>query len=237
MKSLYLDQVDSTNTYLKTHYQKLDHFTWLYTNHQTNGRGRLHKVWYGDKDSLMCSVLLKTDLDKAWINLIPLLAAKSLHLVLYPYHNDIKIKWPNDLLINQLKLSGILVESIIEKDQVLAVVVGFGININQIEFRDEIKDIATSLSILTKQIHDKNIIYEALQKQFYEDFQAFILKQTFVIDYCNKYLAFKDQMITYKDHETLIKAKVIKINQDGYLIVEKDHHKTLLSSGEISICK
>lgn len=237
MKTIYLKEVDSTNTYLKTHYKTLDHMTWLSTDHQTKGKGRSNRVWFGDKNSLMCSVLLKKELKKQWTPILPLLAAKSLHEVLSTYHQDIYIKWPNDLLINQLKLSGILVESIIESNDILAVVIGFGININNMSFKDDIKDIATSISLETSKTFDKTDIYKKLINQFEKDYTQFIQNQTFVINYCNDHLAFKNQMISYKDNHNHHQALIIHIDEHGHLIVEENNEQTALYSGEISIVK
>jgi BirA family transcriptional regulator, biotin operon repressor / biotin---[acetyl-CoA-carboxylase] ligase len=192
---IHLESVDSTNTYLKKNYQKIDHHTWLSADVQTAGKGRVSKTWFGNNDSLMCSLLLKTNLAYDQINLLPLLAAKSVHQVLSKYDLDIKIKWPNDLLIHNKKIAGILVESIIEDNQVSAIIIGFGVNINHQSFIPEIKDIATSLFLKTNQVYDKKIIYQELIKQFEMDYQTYQKNSQFVIDYCNHHHALKNQTI------------------------------------------
>jgi BirA family transcriptional regulator, biotin operon repressor / biotin---[acetyl-CoA-carboxylase] ligase len=92
--------IDSTNSYIKREYKNINHFTWVISDEQTKGKGRLDNTWTGSKDSLMCSILLKEDINLSKINLYPLIAAQSLHKVLSTYHKDIKIKWPNDLYIH-----------------------------------------------------------------------------------------------------------------------------------------
>src|SRR5690554_1474829 len=100
MKKITFNTIDSTNSYLKRNYQSFDHLTWVISDHQTNGKGRFSNQWFSSNDSLLCSVLLKDDMDINIIKRTPLLAAKSLHKTLLKYHNDVLIKWPNDLYLN-----------------------------------------------------------------------------------------------------------------------------------------
>ena len=85
--------------------------------------------------------------DKA--SMLTLLMAVSVAEVISGLHPelDVKIKWPNDVLVNGHKVCGILTEMGAEPDYIQYVVVGVGINANQTFFPDEIKDIATSLRI------------------------------------------------------------------------------------------
>ncbi len=237
MKTIYLKSIDSTNTYLKSNYLSLDHMTWLSADHQTKGKGRSNKHWFGDSDSLMCSVLLKTNLDYEKIQMLPLLAAKSLHQVLSKYHSNIKIKWPNDLLIDDLKLSGILVESIIEENQVRAVIIGFGVNINNPSFNEEIKDIATSLSLATKSNYDKEPIYQHLINQFESDYDIFLSNTKSIIEYSNQHSALNDKQITFSHQGEIVHAKVVHVKDDGHLLVETKTQQMSLYSSEISLIK
>ncbi|PKK92536.1 MAG: hypothetical protein CVV61_09225, partial [Tenericutes bacterium HGW-Tenericutes-6] len=85
MKKLYVKEIDSTNRYLKSHYDILDHMTWLSTDYQLKGKGTKDRLWFGNEDSLMCSLLLKEDIKKDTVHLIPLLSAQVLHKVLSKY--------------------------------------------------------------------------------------------------------------------------------------------------------
>jgi BirA family transcriptional regulator, biotin operon repressor / biotin---[acetyl-CoA-carboxylase] ligase len=237
MNILYFETIDSTNTYLKKNYLDLKHNTWLSTNHQTSGKGRISKSWYGNENSLMCSLLLKTNLAYDQISLIPLLAVKSLHQVLIKYHPDIKIKWPNDLLIDNKKIAGILVESMTQENKVTAIIIGFGININHQTFTPEIKDLATSLFLKTNQVYDKEIIYQELIKQFDMDYQAYQNDSQFIIDYCNLHHALTNKTITFTNLEVYQQAKVITILANGHLLVKAKDKEISLSSGEVSILK
>lgn len=233
MKHIHFKTIDSTHNYLSTHYQDFDQMTLISTDYQSSGIGRLERQWYGDQDSIMCSLLLKDHLDEMKISLIPLCAAMSVHQVLSTYHKDIMIKWPNDLWIHGLKLSGILVKSMIESQKVLAVVISFGININQETFPDDIRDIATSLKRETHQTHDKNTIMRHIISQFLRDLELLKGHPSSIIDYCNRYAALRGHVVTFlrdgKSHQGVVKH----INDDGHLVVKCQKELISLHSGEV----
>ena len=164
MKHIHFKEIDSTNSYLKKHYQELDHMTVVSADYQTKGRGQRDHVWYGDKDSLMFSILLKEGINDMDIKEMPFLAAHWLKDALSEYCEDITIKHPNDLMIHGRKVAGILVESIIMGNEVLAVVIGFGINVYQEKFPPELEGIATSLLFYkNKWFNKKKIVNEIIK--------------------------------------------------------------------------
>lgn len=234
MKHIHFKTIDSTNTYLATHYQELDHMTALSSDYQSQGKGRMDRIWYGDEHSIMCSILLKEHLDEKTIMILPLLAAKSFHHVLSRYHQDIKIKWPNDLLIHGLKLSGILVRSIIESQNILAVIVGFGININQQSFNDEIKGIATSLYLETGISYDKNDIMDELIKQFETDLASIQKDKQKIIDYCNHYSAINHHEVSFTYQNQTYQGIVQHINHEGHLVIKVKDQVFVINSGDVT---
>ncbi|MCD4827099.1 MAG: biotin--[acetyl-CoA-carboxylase] ligase [Acholeplasmataceae bacterium] len=187
MKTIHLESIDSTNSYLKRNYKELSNFTWVTSEIQTHGKGRMNKTWIGSKDALMCSTIINHEITTSNLSLYPLLAAVSLHKVLSKYINHLMIKWPNDIYLKDKKLAGILCESIIEANQVHALIIGFGVNLNQKSFNDELKDIATSLYQYTNQTYDKELILNNLKNQLTIDLNAYIQNPLNTIDYCNNY--------------------------------------------------
>lgn len=233
MKHIHFKTIDSTHNYLSSHYQEFDQMTLVSTDHQTSGIGRLERIWYGNQDSIMCSLLLNDHLDNMKISLIPLCAAMSVHRVLSNYHHDILIKWPNDLWIHGLKLSGILVKSMIESSKVLSVIVSFGININQEMFPDDIRDIATSLKRETHETYDKDTIMRHIISQFLRDLEYLKTDPTYVIDYCNNYAALSGHVVTFLRDGITHQGKVKHINDDGHLVVQSQKETIILHSGEV----
>lgn len=101
------------------------------TEHQTAGRGRLDRVWeVPARSSLTFSVLLRPDVpaqDWPWL---PLLTGYAVQAALADRLPDIALKWPNDVLVEERKVAGILVERV-DTPQGPAAVVGIGINVSQ----------------------------------------------------------------------------------------------------------
>ncbi|MBA5724322.1 biotin--[acetyl-CoA-carboxylase] ligase [Candidatus Liberibacter sp.] len=105
---------------------------WIVASRQTNGRGRRGKVWVSDAGNLYASLLLVDSLSKDLLALLPFaiaVAVRSAIANFAPIGVDIKIKWPNDLLIFQRKVAGILIETSKLKNDLQAIVIGIGINI------------------------------------------------------------------------------------------------------------
>jgi BirA family biotin operon repressor/biotin-[acetyl-CoA-carboxylase] ligase len=233
MKHIHFESITSTHSYLSEHYHSLSHLTLVSADHQTQGIGRLDRFWHGDEKSIMCSFLLKEQLDDMNISLIPLCAAVSVHKVLSSYCNEILIKWPNDLWIHGMKLSGILVKSIIESNHVLAVIISFGININQTQFHDDIKTIATSLKIETNETYDKDNIMHDIISQFLKDLNLLKKDSSVIIDYCNQYAALTHQNVKFIRQGKSYHGMVKHINDDGHLVVICQDETMILNSGEV----
>ena len=149
-KKIHFDTIDSTNKYLKEHYFELVDFSIVFADHQTEGRGRLGRNWVDDNQSALFSVLLKEHINVNVISLLPLIVGVAVHKVLIKYVPNIQIKWPNDLIVNSKKLVGILLEGIIDQEEVKAIIIGIGINVNNDCFATDLSKRSTSLFLETK---------------------------------------------------------------------------------------
>ncbi|MBU1142926.1 MAG: biotin--[acetyl-CoA-carboxylase] ligase [Firmicutes bacterium] len=237
MKHIHFETIDSTNNYIKSNYTSLDHFTWVTSDIQLMGKGRSSKSWYGDSNSLLCSVLLKEDISSDCIHLIPLLAAMSLHQVLIKHLPNLLIKWPNDLLIGHKKVSGILVESVSISNDIQAIIIGFGINLNHSIFPNQIEGHSTSMFQQTAVHYHQRDILELLNAQLVQDYHMFKKDHQKVVNYCNQYLAFKNQKISYIESSETHHGWIQEIDDQGHLIVSKDNRLIALNSGEITLLK
>jgi BirA family transcriptional regulator, biotin operon repressor / biotin---[acetyl-CoA-carboxylase] ligase len=115
---------------------------------QTAGRGRGANQWYSERSvGIYCSVVLRPALAPSDVLILALasgLAVRSAVQEVNALANP-DLKWPNDLLIDGKKFCGILTEMNAEITRVGHVVVGIGINVNQVKFPEELEDIATSM--------------------------------------------------------------------------------------------
>jgi BirA family biotin operon repressor/biotin-[acetyl-CoA-carboxylase] ligase len=110
--------------------QKHPEFFTLVTEHQTAGRGRLDRKWQAAPgSSVMASVLVRPNFQNpAGIGWLSLMMAEAIKTALAELAIEAKIKWPNDVLVQGQKISGVLAET---NSDLSLVVVGFGINVNQ----------------------------------------------------------------------------------------------------------
>jgi len=149
--------------------------TLIISDHQNAGRGRSGHSWESPAGtSIAMSLLLKPKIDDDSIPMVTLIAALA---VCRAIENEcgIKaaIKWPNDILINNRKVCGILTELYTGNDG-KSLIVGVGINANQDEFPAEIADIATSLKLELDDYTDREALVEGFAKAFEEYYEIFL---------------------------------------------------------------
>jgi len=120
-------------------------------NHQEAGRGRLGRTWASEPgSSLLASVLLRPDILPADAPLLTLGAGTAMARSCREVCGvDVVCKWPNDLLVGQRKLGGVLAEAKVQKGRILHAVIGTGVNLTQGrgDFPFELRENATSVSM------------------------------------------------------------------------------------------
>lgn len=123
--------------------------TWV-AEEQTAGRGRQGRGWWAPAgESLTFSVLLRDTPPPSRLPLIALVAGLAVRdaVASAAPNSDVKIKWPNDVVIGGRKVAGVLVEAITSGPRVLAIAIGIGINVHTRVFPAEISDRATSVAL------------------------------------------------------------------------------------------
>ncbi len=131
-KLILLDEVDSTNEEVKRlAAQGAEDGTVVAAEHQTSGRGRFGRVWDSDNGGLYFTILLRPELPPSDIASITLAAGYGVCLAVREYSGaDARIKWPNDVIIGNRKICGILTEMAAQSDRIDYVAIGIGINLN-----------------------------------------------------------------------------------------------------------
>lgn len=150
---IHLPIVDSTSDYLKA-LGSADEFTVVTADEQTAGRGRRSNRWYSARgEGLWLSVLLRPPASAPRLTLISLLAAVAVAETLLDLGVEgVDIKWPNDILIAERKVAGILAESCgVGGSEDMRMVVGIGVNLGQGSFPAPLDETATSFRIATGQ--------------------------------------------------------------------------------------
>ncbi|MCX7984011.1 MAG: biotin--[acetyl-CoA-carboxylase] ligase [Bacteroidetes bacterium] len=147
-KIFVFDTIDSTNTCAKVLAEiNIENGTIVIAEYQTEGRGRLGRSWISDHGkNLLFSIVIKPPIHRSRVGFLPLYTAVSVAQALESYLNiHVECKWPNDILINNKKCCGILLESSFQTDILRYAILGIGINVNQDRFNEELFETATSL--------------------------------------------------------------------------------------------
>ena len=178
-------KVKSTNdTALKLIKKNITNPTLVTTEKQTNGRGTVGKKWVSEKGNLFISLFFKFDQKKINFKQFAILNAFLLRKVLSKIiPKKIKIKWPNDLLVNQRKFCGILQE-VIKFDNFDFLIVGIGLNTNIVPSNKRFK------STCLKNISNKKIDNQKILKSIVNTYEKFLKEKD--------KLSFTDLKIKYK---------------------------------------
>ena len=240
-KLYYYDETDSTNTRAKI-VGETDcvHGALFVANEQTAGKGRRGHSWNSDKGTtISMSYLLKPDIDISCVSRITLVSAVALARA-FSKVDGVKpqIKWPNDIVLNRKKVCGILTEMNMEIDSIAYVVVGVGINVNRMEFREDIAETATSLKKESGHSIERAELLSEILSAFFRDYKLFLEKQDlspFLESYNQKLVNVGREVKIIKKGEEIIRT-AIGINDRGELIVQDAEGNTEhIFSGEVSV--
>jgi len=161
-----LDEVDSTQSVLSELARDgAPEGTVVTARHQTGGRGRRGRRWWDEPgQSLLMSVLLRPRVPPSRVPQLSLLGGLAMiDALLAAAGVTARIRWPNDVLVGQRKVCGILSEASSGRDgQVEHVIVGIGLNIDQARFPDELLPVASSLRLATGRSHDHARVLECV---------------------------------------------------------------------------
>ena len=168
MKIIKLNAIDSTNRFLKELAQEAiaENYTIVVANQQTDGKGQRGASWISESDKGLTFSLLYHNLQESSINLFELNCIVSLSIVeALQSISFIKfqIKWPNDILAENKKIGGVLIENSFKNQQEVVSVIGIGINVNQLHFENLPQ--ASSLALLERKTFDKEEIMFKIANQ------------------------------------------------------------------------
>ena len=228
---IHFDEIDSTNNYLKNSYKLLNDFTFVTADYQSKGKGRNDRVWSSNKgENLMFSFLIKNPKLLKKYGALSLITAIEVAKLLEAYNfKEVKIKWPNDVFINDKKVCGILLEG-----QILEyLVIGVGLNVNQKIFPDGLRRPATSLSLEMNRSFDIKEIEKALFSNIVNNYVS-LNEQPFLEYFRNhNYLLNKRVRVLINDEPFI--GEVVGIDDNFYLQIKTRDMLLHIDSGEIEI--
>lgn len=237
-RTIFFDIIDSTNKYLKDNWIDLPSETVVWARKQINGIGRKGNLWVSEKGGLWFSVLFKPS--KRTKN--PGYYIKMYSLTLYDLFKKYKlkttIKWPNDLLINNKKICGIMAENIYKNSFPVAVIVGVGINVNNDVEKYNFDYKATSLKNeinkeikLTKLLNEINhIAYNKYYLKYMKEHAVSILTKKWI-----KRLNLKkgDLVNIYNKEENYYNVKILDLTENFIQVIDQNENIMKIYNGNI----
>ncbi|MCM1037867.1 MAG: biotin--[acetyl-CoA-carboxylase] ligase [Roseburia sp.] len=244
-KTLYYAPITgSTNIDAKQYAEAgAPHGTTVVANMQTAGKGRRGRRWQSPQgNSIYMSILLKPDFAPDKASMLTLVMALSVAEAITETSGLTSgIKWPNDIVVNQKKVCGILTELNTESDYIQYVVIGVGINVNNAspqEFPEEIRQTATSLKIESGSQILRAVLLERVLAHFEKNYDTFVttLDLTHLKEAYEKRLLNLDAEVKVLDPQGEFTGIARGIDKSGELIIEKEDGQIVgVYAGEVSI--
>lgn len=163
MHIIKLNAIGSTNTFLKEMVKEkpVDNYTVIWADSQFQGRGQMGTVWSSEPGkNLTFSVFVKWKDFKltgaAYLNYCIAVAIYN-RLKSYKVPN-LSVKWPNDILAGNAKIGGILIENSVSKERIQHTIIGFGLNVNQLKFSDDLGKVSSLQLLLAKEINREDLL-------------------------------------------------------------------------------
>lgn len=221
--SQFVKQTHSTNALIweMLREKPLSEGMCVFTDFQTAGKGQNGNSWESEAGkNLIFSIVLYPDqipIDR--IFLISQLVSVAIKQILDQYCENISIKWPNDIYRNDEKLGGILIENSLQGNKIKAVVIGIGLNVNQLRFVSDAPNPVSLKQIIGKSLNRKQLLEKICQKigDLYQELNAERIR----LEYAES-LYRKVGFHTYRAENETFQAKISEVHPDGQLQLETE---------------
>lgn len=218
------------------------HGTLVIAEEQTQGKGRLGRNWISPFGTgIWMSLIIKPDMEPSDAPKMTMLGAVAVvKAIEAETHVKVQIKWPNDIILNQKKLCGILTEMQADMDRIYWIIMGIGINVNQHpdSFPDDISKIATSLYVHTGvKLSRVRLVSRICNifEELYEDFFHTKHFDSFLKEYKSLSITLGSQVkVTSLDQS--LEGRAENFDEDGSLLVRtEDGILHQIISGDVSV--
>ena len=209
--------------------------TVIVAGEQTAGRGRLQRTWFSPAGGLAFSVILRPN-----INYLPYMIMLASLAVTYGVRSltglKPQIKWPNDVLIGEKKICGILIENDIRKNILRHIVIGIGLNVNlQLSQFPEIAGIATSLSDqLTRQVSRSDVLRSVLVEM--DKLYSALPNGEILLHQWKNSLVTLGQQVQVNMGDQIYTGRAESVTENGALMIrQKDGHLVKIIAGDVML--
>jgi BirA family transcriptional regulator, biotin operon repressor / biotin---[acetyl-CoA-carboxylase] ligase len=223
-KKIFVDKLSSTNDHASFLLRKgkVQEGSVIHASYQTAGRGQVGNSWESQyAKNLLFSVILypkSVKADQQFI--ISKLISLGIKDFLEPIVKEVHIKWPNDILVRNDKIAGILIENALIKNEIEHTIAGIGININQERFHSDAPN-PVSLKILTKKEFDLETSLAGVLKCLDLRYKQLLYEKKPFID--SDYLSSLyriDEWNEFQDNRGIFEGRIVNVTGTGRLQIE-----------------
>ena len=240
-KIVFFEETGSTNMEaMRLAFEGYPHGTLVLADSQTGGKGRRGRSWHTPKgSSVAMSFILKPELEAEYASMLTLVQAMAVAKVIEENCGlKAQIKWPNDIVVNNKKVCGILTEMYPDADGKYFVIVGCGINVGQKEIPDDLQGVATSLFLESNVVLSAEELLRGVLAEFEQYYDRFLQNETLetFADEYNTWLISCDKEVRVLDPKGEFAGISKGINDKGELLVQlADGSITEVYAGEVSV--
>ncbi|PLX17355.1 MAG: biotin--[acetyl-CoA-carboxylase] ligase [Salinivirgaceae bacterium] len=220
----FQDSVISTNNVLKSD-RSAQEGSVLIAGEQTQGKGMGSNQWESRKDeNITGSIVLEPIfLEPSQAFLISMAVSCGLIEFLSKFEIEAKIKWPNDIYIDNKKIAGILIENEFTSRQINKTIVGIGFNVNQEVF--EHAPNPTSLKILTNHEHPVKMLAEKLFEMVINSYELLRVNKKVIMERYHNHLLGLNQYLLFDDENSKFAGKIKSVAEDGQILIIDESRK------------
>jgi BirA family biotin operon repressor/biotin-[acetyl-CoA-carboxylase] ligase len=223
MKTIIFDSLTSTNEYAKEHDDGGDFV--VSANVQTGGKGTKGRSFLSERGGVYLTLVRHPNLTAGRAFQIMINACVAVCRTVENYNIPPRIRWPNDVLVGDKKISGTLIENTFSGDRVSRSIVGIGLNVNN-HLADEIADIATTMA----KEGGTSLSVEEVRSTLINNLQ----KEYTVSDY-KRYIDWLGSEVSITAADQTFRAVAEDVSEDGRLLVTVNGKKQKISSGEVTL--
>ena len=204
----------------------------LFCINQKKGRGRKGRVWKSKVGDLTCSILIKKKLDISEMGRINIIIVSIIINIFEDLGlNNVKFKWPNDILINKKKIAGILIETSVSNNIVTQFIIGIGVNIKSRP--NDLKYSSTSLLENKLNIKAHNLFFNIIKRLYffienYKNIEFLYLSKKLSSRFFNK-----KSLINVYNGNNKNEGLFSEIGCLGELIIKNKNKNLIIKYGEI----
>ena len=222
------NELDSTNIFATQQLKlnKAAHGDVIIAGFQTKGKGQADNHWFSskNKNALFTIICKDLNIEISSIFIFNIIVSLALYETfnIYLKNENIKIKWPNDILINNKKTAGILIESSISGNSVKNILIGVGININEDRFQLNLPNATSFFTLSSKKYETDEVIFTFLDilnnKLSYFNFSS---NFNYKAEYLSKLYGINNKRY-FRSNGNVFEGTIVDVNSNGQLLVDID---------------